>query len=114
VLELVLPLDPAKGFVREGKAFGPKEPLWSYVAPDFYAAFISGCQRLPNGNTLAIEGPEGRIFEVTPAGKVVWDYLNPHGGDLKVDGVDGKALFRARRYAPDHPALKGRTLAPLE
>lgn len=114
VLELVLPLDPAKGFVREGKVFGPKEPLWSFKAPDLYAAFISGCQRLANGNTLVIEGPEGRILEVTPAGKVVWDYLNPHGGDLKNDGVDARALFRARRYAPDHPAFKGRALAPIE
>jgi len=114
VLELVLPLDPAKGFVREGKGFGPKTPVWSYKGPDFFAAFISGCQRLANGNTLVIEGPEGRLFEVTPAGKIVWDYLNPHGGDLNTPGVSGQAVFRARRYAPDHPALKGRTLAPIE
>jgi len=114
VLELVLPLDPVKGFVREGPTFGPKEALWSYTAPDFYASFISGCQRLPNGNTLVIEGPEGRIFEVTREGKLVWDYLNPHGGDLKANGVDGRALFRARRYSPDHPGLKGRTLTPID
>jgi hypothetical protein len=114
VSELVLPFDPAKGFVHEGRSFGPKEPLWTYKAPDLYAAFISGCQRLKNGNTLVIEGPEGRILEVTPAGKVVWDYLNPHGGDAKNAGVDGRAIFRARRYAPDHPAFRGKTLAPIE
>ena len=114
VLELALPLDPVKGFVREGPAFGPKEPVWSFSAPDLYAAFISGCQRLANGNTLVIDGPKGRIFEVTREGKLVWDYLNPHGGDLNVNGADARALFRARRYAPDHPGLKGRTLAPIE
>ncbi len=115
--ELVLPLEPGKGFSREGPAFGPKEPIWSYHASDkasFYSPFISGCQRLPNGNTLVCEGPKGRVFEVTSAGEIVWEFWNPIGGDLKADGVDGKALFRATRVAGDHPALKGRTLQPLE
>jgi hypothetical protein len=119
--ELVLPFDPARGFVREGPdahgPFGPAAPVWSYVAPDpksFYAPFISGCQRLANGNTLVIDGPQGRIFEVQPDGTLAWDYWNPHGGDMKADGVSANALFRARRIAPDHPALAGKTLAPLE
>jgi hypothetical protein len=114
VFELVLPFDPLKGFVREGATFGPKEPVWKFAAPDLYAAFISGCQRLPNGNTLVIEGPEGRIFEVTPAGKLVWDYRNTHGTGQNAGGAEGHALFRARRYAPDHPAFRGRTLTPIE
>lgn len=114
--ELVLPLEPGKGFVREGAAFGPAEPVWSYRAEDpasFYAPFISGCQRLPNGNTLICEGTKGRIFEVTPAGKIVWDFWSPFGGDLVVEGVSGNGLFRAQRVAPDHPGLKGRTLVPV-
>jgi hypothetical protein len=111
--ELVLPLEAGKGFAREGAAFGPKESHWVYSSKaDFYAPFISGCQRLPNGNTLICSGPEGRVFEVTAAGEVVWDLANPFGGDLKVDGVSGNALFRAMRIAPDHPALRGRTLTP--
>jgi hypothetical protein len=114
VEELVLPFEPGKGFTREGPAFGPERPVWSYTSrPDFYAAFISGCQRLPNGNTLVCEGPEGRVFEVTAAGEVVWEWLNPFAGDLKDGGIDGRALFRATRIAPDHPALAGRTLVPL-
>ena len=32
----------------------------------FYSPFISGMQRLPNGNTLITEGSNGRVFEVTP------------------------------------------------
>ena len=52
------------------------------------------------------------MFEVTRDGEVVWDYWNTFGGDLQVNGVDGKALFRAVRIRPDHPALAGRTLAP--
>jgi arylsulfotransferase ASST len=114
VLELALPLEPGKGFTREGPAFGPKEPVWSYVSkPDFYAAFISGCQRLPNGNTLVCEGPEGHVFEVTAAGEVVWDWANPLVGDVKDGGVEGHAMFRATRVGPDHPGLKGRTLTPV-
>lgn len=113
VEELVLPFEADKGFTRDGGAFGPGEPVWRYSDPGrFFAPFISGCQRLPNGNTLICEGPKGRVFEVTPANAIVWEFWNPVGGDLKVDGVDGKALFRATRLAPDHPGLAGRVLAP--
>jgi len=113
--ELELPLEVGHGFRREGAAFDPVQPVWSYSAgPEFFAPFISGCQRLPNGNTLICEGPKGRVFEVTPDGRTVWDFWNPVGGDLQVDGVTGKALFRATRIAPDHPALRGRELTPRE
>ena len=113
--ELALPLVPGQGFTREGAAFGPKEPVWRYTSKgDFYSAFISGCQRLPNGNTLICEGPEGRVFEVTPAGEVVWDWANTFVGDMKDAGIEGHALFRATRIAPDHPGVKGRALAPCE
>jgi hypothetical protein len=115
VEELVLPLEPGKGFARAGRAFGPPDPVWSYSdKAGFYAAFISGCQRLPSGNTLVCDGPKGRVFEVTRAGTIVWEYWSPFGGDLKAEGVDGKALFRATRIAPDHPGLRGRVLAPRE
>jgi hypothetical protein len=43
----------------------------------FYSDRISNVQRLPNGNTLINEGMFGRFFEVTPAGEVVWEYVNP-------------------------------------
>lgn len=33
--------------------------------------------RLANGNTLITETRKGRVFEVDPAGEVVWIYLNP-------------------------------------
>jgi hypothetical protein len=118
--ELALPFDAEHGFQREpGHPFGPTEPAWSYAAPqpaDFYGSFISGCQRLPNGNTLICQGPDGRLFEVTPAGAIVWEYWNEHGGDAPSSdgggGVSAAALFRATRIAPDHPALKGRKLEP--
>ncbi len=51
--------------------------VWSYNAPGFFATNISGAQRLLNGNTLVTEGPDGRIFEVTREGTIVWEYVFP-------------------------------------
>jgi hypothetical protein len=129
--ELVLPFDPEKGFLREkGQPFGPKAPELSYAAPkkeEFFSFFISGCHRLPNGNTFICSGKQGRIFEVTAAGEIVWEFWNPWGGELvqkpakadpnqdpnKPTPVQPTSVFRATKLAPDHPALKGRTLTPI-
>ncbi len=124
--ELALPFDPAKGFLRQpGKPFGPADPTWSYTAPvkeSVFSSFISGAQRLSNGNTLVCVGAEGRFFEVTRDSKLVWDYLNPFGGEIpasfgKAAGgspqINPKAVFRATRIAKDAPALKGKKLEAL-
>lgn len=114
VEELVLPFEPDSGFeYTRGEPFGPPEPAWSFSDPEsFYAPFISGAQRLPNGNTLVCVGPEGRFFEVTPEGEKVWEFLNPYGGDVPNEPQGGNApplaVFRATRLAPDHPGLRGR------
>ena len=94
--ELVLPFDPERGFVRaEGRPFGPEAPLRSYSAPgEFFSPFISGTQRLPNGNTLICSGVPGRIFEVTRDGRIVWDYLNPYGGEVSFPNAPpAKSLY---------------------
>jgi len=111
VLELLLPFTPKAGFAREaGRPQGPLLPAWKYEdAPTFFSAFISGARRLPNGNTIVCSGAPGRIFEVTPAGAIVWDYANPFGGDFKSPDHAGNApplaLYRADRYAPTHPGI---------
>jgi hypothetical protein len=84
--EIVPPLD-AKGHYDHaaGKPFGPDKPTWSYVAPkriDFYAPFISGAQRLANGDTLICSGTNGTVFEVTPTSEIVWKYVNPTKADF--------------------------------
>ena len=112
--ELVLPFHPDTGFrLLDGQAFEPVEPVWSYADRDnFFSGFISGAERLPNGNTLICEGARGRAFEVTPTGEIVWEYLNEHSGDVPQHEFAGNApthaLFRATRIAPDHPGLVGR------
>jgi hypothetical protein len=78
--------------------------VWEYHDQslfDFFSPYISGAQRLANGNTLICEGCDGRIFEVTSDGQVVWEYVNPHF--FVEPGRPGlnNWVFRAFRYTPD-------------
>ncbi len=79
--EFVPPTDKDGNYIRPKRGpFGPDKPLWSYTAPnkkDFYSWFISGAQRLPNGNTLINSGAVGIVFEVTPEKETVWKFSNP-------------------------------------
>ena len=88
----VLEIDPAT-----------KQPVWTYQDQpvfNFYSAYISGAQRLPNGNTLIVEGITGRLFEVTREGAVVWEYINPYFGVHPSLGANNW-VFRAQRYPYD-------------
>ena len=61
--------------IEEGASYGPTKPAWRYVAEpkeSFFSQFLSGVQRLPNGNTLICVGMSAELVEVTPAGKTVW------------------------------------------
>jgi len=60
-----------------------KQVIWSYqcrtpVAGGCAAKFFTntmGCaQRLRNGNTLITESITGNVFEITPAGQIVWQH----------------------------------------
>jgi hypothetical protein len=88
------------------------ETIWSYQGSppeSFFIPNISGCQRQPNANTMICEGMFGRIFEVTPEGRIVWEYISPYFGDSpRPGGGKSNAVFRAYRYAPDGPELQGR------
>jgi hypothetical protein len=86
---------------------------WTYSDPTmlaFYSFMVSGCERLPNGNTLITEGASGRLFEVTADGEVVWEYVSPW--TLPSTFGPTPAVFRSFRIAPDDPGLAGRTLDP--
>ena len=115
--------------INPGQPFGPLAPDWQYTAPvkeDFYGQFISGAQRLPNGNTLICNGPEGNIFEIDNGNNIVWSYINPvltngiilsQGDTLSPSNFPGlisknNIIFRAYRYGPDYAGLTGQTLTP--
>jgi hypothetical protein len=124
--EIVPPVD-AKGSYQlaPGKAYGPDQPVWHYEArnrTDFFSSEISGAHRLPNGNMPVCAGVIGSLFEVSPAGETVWQYVNPmvRNGILAQGEIPGKdmrghlwnAVFKVHRYAPDFPGLKGKDLTP--
>ena len=69
--EIIPPME-GYGYWMDAGGYAPDGPGWVYKAEnpsDFYAAIISGAQRLPNGNTLICSGTEGIIFEVTHGGR---------------------------------------------
>ena len=110
--------------IMAANGFGPEKQLWNYVARDtisFYGSFISGAHRMENGNTFINEGPKGRLFEVTPDGEIVWEYLVPYRGNIhKPNGEPNNPMnmthstFRATFVPADHPALQGKELKPLD
>ena len=82
-----------------------KQIVWKYQErreSDFFSPRISNAQRLPNGNTLICEGDFGRIFEVTAAGELVWEFVNPYFAE----GPTGpnNRVFRAYRYSGEEIA----------
>ncbi len=96
----------------EGEPWRPWAPAWSWPAEEregFFARFISGVQRLPNGNTLICAGPQGHVIEITKGGEVVWDWKSPfYPVGEELDSFMKKyptAIFRALRYATDSPNI---------
>ena len=88
-----------------------REIVWRYMGDppqSFYSANISGAQRLAGGNTLICEGARGCIFEVTPDGEVVWEYISPYTAYSPLYDTEVNWVFRAYRYPPGAPELMGR------
>jgi hypothetical protein len=74
--------------------------IWQYGAESgdefFFSHNISSSQRLPNGNTLITEGANGRVFEVTPDKKIVWNFISP------LKGPQGEPrVYRSYRIPPE-------------
>jgi len=127
VNEIVPPVDGAGNYsISAGAAFGPALPTWTYTATpttNFYSSEISGCQRLPNGNTLICEGIKGNLFEVTSAGQTVWRYICPVTSEILSQGSTVisdaarpdqlmNAVFRVYRYPTNYVGLAGKDLTP--
>jgi len=79
--------------------------VWQYTSAEagfktpidndkFYSALVSGAQRLPNGNTLITEGSDGRLFEVTPNHKLVWEYVSQFYNQTE----NSNMVYRSYRY----------------
>jgi hypothetical protein len=124
--EFIPPVDSSGHYTRPapGTPFGPAAPCWVYGGTppgSFYSGPVSGCQRMPNGNTLVCEGERGHAFEVRHDSTFVWDYISPMVGVTpKYQGDTfptrpapwNNTIFRATRYFADYPGLAGRDLTP--
>jgi hypothetical protein len=81
-----------------------RQIVWSYQADpreSFFSPIRGSSQALPNGNVLITESTKGRVFEVTRAGKIVWEFWNP---ELTQDGVR-RQIYRMQRFEPDQLGL---------
>ena len=92
----VIEIDPLTNtIVRNYKNGSSKENSFAFFSP-----FMSGAQKLPNGNTLICEAWTGRLFEINTTGEIVWEYIIP----LTADGTF-EQVYRAYRVDPDWPQL---------
>ena len=104
-MEIAPDRNPDGSYVLEdGKPYGPEEMVWEYRLPEeerFFSSFISGVQRMPNGNTFINAGAIGMQREVTVSGDIVWEY------EYRNENNAPDFFFRAEKYAPDYPGLEG-------
>ena len=109
--------------IENGEPFGPSEQSWTYDGQDsnnFYSSFISGAERMPNGNTLICSGAQGQFFEVDAHGNEVWRYITPLDGSGAMEqgqappsgGGVPNTVFRAERYAPEFAGFDGKDMFP--
>ncbi len=81
----------------------------TYSHPDTsknFSTAASSIQLLPNGNVLMCAGRQGRIFEVTDNGDLVWEYLVPMRNGFPIEQGEELSLsenftFQAKKYAYD-------------
>ena len=62
---------------------------WFYEEEGFFGGHLCGVYRLPNGNTIATDGPNREIREVDPEGNTVWTLFT------------SQQLMRANKYPLD-------------
>jgi hypothetical protein len=112
----VLEIDPiTRQIVWQYTGEDSNRPVWS-----FHSSFISSARRLSNGNTLIDEGMNGRIFQVTREGEVVWEYVNPFFAPTRIGEreVLSNWVFRAQpvpyEWVPSGTPRSERTVKELD
>ena len=109
-IEIKLPQFSDSNYQRAVNApFGPPSPAYEFSAfagdePEvFFAPFMSGARRLPNGNIFGNSGIVSGIFEVTDEGEEV----------LRTVPGSRSTFYRAYKFPKDYSAFENRDLIPL-
>ena len=76
---LVQAIDPTAG-----------EVVWEYASEFFFSSVGGVVQKLRGPNVLVTSSHGGRVFEITPNGKIVWEWVPPY------------IPWRVERVASDH------------
>jgi hypothetical protein len=78
--------------------------VWIYRGDppeSFFSKVRGSAQALPTGNVLITESTRGRVFEVTRAGEIVWEFWNP---ERTGDGTR-RQIYRMQRFDLDRLGL---------
>lgn len=76
------------------------EPYFFKPTSKFFSSSWGSVQCLPNGNIFSLDCHKGRLFEVTPSGEIVWEYISPFVGAWGGKRLD-RGIYRAYRYGYD-------------
>ena len=124
-VEIVSPnLDSNNNYLVVNNQFGPINSDWIYtdsINQNFYSSYISGAQRLANGNTLICDGAHGTFFEIDTLENIVWKYINPvvntgpltQGDTIPITSNGwGNPTFRCTKYPTNFSGFNGKDLTP--
>jgi hypothetical protein len=101
-----------------GQANLSNQIVWRYQPQsptEFNSQYMSGMDRLPNGNTFICSAQQGHFLEVTSSGALAWEYMNPIFDTKGIayryqhdeNNFSGDfVVYRAHRTSVNHPALK--------
>ena len=97
--------------------------VWEYEAKmsnSFFSYRQGAAQRLPNGNVHITSTHGGHLFEVTPKGEVVWEFVSPirlgkpvcyYKDENSMHNGMFNMIHRSYRYGADYPGLKDKDLS---
>jgi hypothetical protein len=104
VIEIIPPVENDGTYLlNPDETYGPKKPIWEYAPvfkPLMNSAFISGAQKLTNGNMMICSGDDGTFLEITREKQLVWLYLNMYPLPFLNN------VFKIQTYPQDYPGLR--------
>ena len=112
--------------LTSGQAYEPDSLAWTYQSTNpgsFFSAYMGGAQILPNGNILISEAMEGNLFEIDSSKNIVWKYIDPIEGNLRLSQdsevtYSENATYRCTFYPSSYSGFAGLNLsrgtAPIE